>query len=68
MMRRSKEFLSKLGEKQNIHIRLHPKVIEATDSIAEACGTDRTSIIEIGLECVFRGFIEMVSEDTGVVS
>ena len=62
-MRREQAFLDELGRKRHIDICLHDKVIEAADAIAEKCGTTRTELIELGLGCVFRGFIELVEED-----
>jgi len=56
---------TELEKRTLITVKMNPKILKATDAVAEMFKTSRTDIIELGLSVVFKNAIELICEDIG---
>jgi hypothetical protein len=54
---------TELEKRKGVYIKLNPQVVKALDAVAEMFQCDKVQIVELGLCSVFKGAIEVISED-----
>ena len=54
-----------LPKRKGVYIKLLPETVKALDAVSEMFQCDKIELVELGLACVFRGVVEMVSIDGG---